>query len=987
LFLGLAACDPDGDGFRGVDDCDESDPAINLHGVEQCNGKDDDCNGIIDDHPATAPAWYYDDDDDGHGDPAISQEACDPVNHWVALGDDCDDHNAYAWGPDDDLDGFCANQDCDDEDPLTNGIDGDGDGYCGSDDCKDADPTIHGTDDDGDTFCASEDCNDLDAATHPGAVEWCDNADNNCDGSVDEGTPTEFAWFRDADADGSGDPADVVTTCIGSPPDGYVWNDLDCDDQDPARYAGADEICNGVDDDCDGQTDDDDAFVTGAPAWYLDGDGDAFGDPASATFACAAQPDRVEAGGDCNDGDPAIHPGAPETDCSDPTDYNCDGSVQYVDADHDGWAACEDCDDGNSGISPGATEVCGGGDEDCDLAVDDADPSVDPASFTRWYRDADHDGFGDDAAATDACAGPPGALAIGGDCNDGDAAVNPGETELCDNGIDDDCDGGPDPTVLDYYRDADNDGYGVPPGVQSCGAPPGYVLSDADCNDASPAVHPGHVEVCANGADDDCDGNTDPPASNWYPDDDADGFGDETAASAGCGPPPGYIADGTDCDDAHPTVNPAAIEVCGDGIDNDCDPAFAGCLAMGALAPADALATLTGRFAGDSAGAAVAVGDFDGDGTVELSVGAPLRNVDDRGEAYVVPANVRGVHGLGTEAIWQASGAGANTGAALAGHDDLDGDGIDDLLVGAPGLATVYVVPHATAGGSLAAAPLAIDGTPTASFGIALGTGDFDGDGSPDALVGSHGEAGYAVPGPLAGAPVLADAEITVTNPGPGGFASVAASAGDVDGDGIDDLLFGTSSGSAAWLFLGGLPGVYTTADATTSFTPELGGTCAGASVGSAGDVDADGLADLAIGDCRADRGALDGGAVYLVSGLATGVFPLNGALAAVYGADPGARLGAALAAADVDADGAADLVAGGSGGNGAAWLFYGPLAGIRPSTSSDLEADGAAAGDCLGCSIDLGDVDGDGTLDLLLGGPGVGGDAGAAWLFATGAR
>jgi beta-lactamase superfamily II metal-dependent hydrolase len=130
----------------------------------------------------------------------------------------------------------------------------------------------------------------------------------------------------------------------------------------------------------------------------------------------------------------------------------------YADADGDGYGnaavtqlACTvplgyvtdatDCDDGNQAVNPAANEVCNGIDDDCDGLTDDADPGV--LGQTLWYADADGDGYGNAAVTQLACTAPSGFVANATDCDDGNQAVNPGATEIC-NGIDDDCD-----TVID----------------------------------------------------------------------------------------------------------------------------------------------------------------------------------------------------------------------------------------------------------------------------------------------------------------------------------------------------------------------------------------------------------------------------------------------------------------------------------------------------------------------------------------------------------
>ncbi|WP_210490275.1 Ig-like domain-containing protein [Rufibacter aurantiacus] len=107
--------------------------------------------------------------------------------------------------------------------------------------------------------------------------------------------------------------------------------------------------------------------------------------------------------------------------------------VNYPDADGDGVTSETDCNDANSAVYPGATEVCDGLDNDCDGQTDEGVKTI-------FYADSDKDGFGDAAVTTLACEAPAGYVSKAGDCNDQDASINPGATDLCD-GIDRNCDG------------------------------------------------------------------------------------------------------------------------------------------------------------------------------------------------------------------------------------------------------------------------------------------------------------------------------------------------------------------------------------------------------------------------------------------------------------------------------------------------------------------------------------------------------------------
>jgi len=204
---------------------------------------------------------------------------------------------------------------------------------------------------------------------------------------------------------------------------------------------------------------------------------------------------------------------------------------------------------------------------DCDDSNPEVHPTAQEVCDDGIDNDCDGNTDGDQPDADGDGWGP-----CRGDCNDSDPAVHPGQDEIASNGKDDDCDG---------IVDADFDG-------------DGYTVADGDCDDASPLVNPGMAENCYDGIDNDCDGNTD----SDQPDLDGDGFGpcsgdcDDTDPNIHPGQPEiagdgidnncdflvdedidgdGWTEANGDCDDNDPTVNPAALEDCTDGIDNNCD--------------------------------------------------------------------------------------------------------------------------------------------------------------------------------------------------------------------------------------------------------------------------------------------------------------------------------------------------------------------------------------------------------------------------------
>ncbi len=444
------------------------------------------------------------------------------------------------------------------------------------------------TDADADGYTSDVDCDDDDPDIHPGALEVCNGADDDCDGALDDDDPDisgALTWYQDADGDGSGVANFTTRGCTA--PDGYVDNADDCDDEDANIHLGAVEICGGVDEDCDGLIDEADPDLTDLDTWYTDADGDGWGDEDTAQSTCAAPSGTVETPGDCDDSNADIRPDGVETcsgvddDCDDLTDEEdpdlTDLDTWYADADGDGFGdadtsvtACAppsgygtdatDCDDTSAAVYPGAVEVCDSAlDNDCDGLADDDDPALDSSTATTWYRDSDGDGHGDASDSTLSCVAPSGYVESDGDCDDTDSAVSPDATETC-NDTDDDCDGDIDEEASDgmmWYADADSDGYGDPAAsAWTCSQPSGYVSNDDDCDDSTDMARPGRGEVC-DGLDNDCDGDVDEEAADadpWYADNDGDGYGDATSVIHSCDAVTGYVANPEDCDDTNPSV-------------------------------------------------------------------------------------------------------------------------------------------------------------------------------------------------------------------------------------------------------------------------------------------------------------------------------------------------------------------------------------------------------------------------------------------------
>lgn len=266
-----------------------------------------------------------------------------------------------------------------------------------------------------------------------------------------------LACGKDKDSGVDGTTGDGgSSTVVDADGDGFT-SDEDCDDSNPATNPSAGEICDEVDNNCNGLTDE---GLTST--YYVDEDGDGWGDAGRIVEACEWETGLAE--------------------------------------------LAEDCDDTSAEVNPGMDEQCNGFDDNCDGETDEA-TAVDA---TTWYLDADTDGFGDEKKVTIACEQPADHVLEAGDCDDTNTAVNPAAAEIC-NELDDNCDGVIDTDAVDaptWYKDLDGDGYGEDgSGRVSCTQPDGFAALDGDCALNDPTINPGQLEVCDT-IDNDCDETT-----------------------------------------------------------------------------------------------------------------------------------------------------------------------------------------------------------------------------------------------------------------------------------------------------------------------------------------------------------------------------------------------------------------------------------------------------------------------------------------------